>query len=94
MAKMNIQIDMSEYLDEAFEEGFQEGFIEGRQKGASEASVRLLDTLIETFDGYKKKGRDCISVDDAKMELCLAVGRMFKKKSEKHVDDPMDDDLK
>lgn len=62
-----------------YHEDLAQAFEEGRQKGASEASVRTLDTLIAAFDGYKKKGRDCISIDDAKIELCLAIGRMFRK---------------
>ena len=32
--------------------------------------------------------------DDMKLQMFIIVGHMFKKKSEKHVDDPMDDDLK
>ena len=64
------------------QDAIDEAFEEGRQKGASEASVRTLDILIAAFDGYKKKGRDCISIDDVKMELCLAIGRMFRKEAD------------
>lgn len=82
MAKMNIQIDMSEYLDEAFEEGFQEGFEEGKQRGASEASVRILDAVNQFAERFKAKGRDCLSIDDMKLEMFIIVGHMFKKEKD------------
>ena len=76
---------LNEYSEE-YVAGFAEGY--GRAAAASKAAVNeacsllgtaILDNLIAAFDGYEAKGKTTISVEDALMETCICVGRLFKK---------------
>ena len=78
--EMKIRINIEDVLDDAFEEGYQEGFEEGKQRSASEACTRLLEDITAVFNRYKEKGKDCLTVEDAKTEVFIAVGHMFRKK--------------
>ena len=47
-------------------------------KLASKAMARYFyDTLMEAYEGYRRENRDSIRIDDAKMEVVLALGRAF-----------------
>ncbi len=76
---------LNEYSEEyvsGFVEGYRRAESAGR-KAVNEAcsllGTAVLDNLLATFDGYEAKGRSAISVEDAKMETCICVGRLFKK---------------
>lgn len=47
-------------------------------KLASKAMARYFyDALMDAFEDYRREDRDSIRIDDAKMEVVLALGRAF-----------------
>lgn len=49
------------------------------KSACSQLGTAVLDNLLDVFDGYAAKGYDVIPVEDVKMEVCLCIGRLFRK---------------
>ena len=50
-----------------------------RKDACSQLGTAVLDNLLDVMDGYAAKGYEVIPVDDVKMEICLCIGRLFRK---------------
>ena len=69
-------------MSEQFSNDYICGYIAGKVVGRESANTlgeAVLNNLLAAFDGYTAKGKQYISIEDAKMETCLCVGRLFKK---------------
>ena len=67
---------------EQFSNDYICGYIAGKVVGRESVNTlgeAVLDNLLAVFDGYTAKGKQYISIEDAKMETCLCVGRLFRK---------------
>ncbi len=73
-----------------FSEDYVSGFCSGYKRAetvgrkmtksaCSQLGTVVLDNLLDVFDGYAAKGYDVIPVEDVKMEVCLCIGRLFRK---------------
>ena len=69
-------------MSEQFSNDYICGYIAGKVVGRESVNTlgeAVLDNLLAVFDGYTAKGKQYISIEDAKMETCLCVGRLFRK---------------
>lgn len=73
-------------FSEDYVSGFSHGYVRAETIGrkitkdaCSQLGTAILDNLLEVMDGYAAKGYDVIPVDNVKMEVCLCIGRLFKK---------------
>ena len=77
---------MINQFSEDYVSGFSHGYVRAETIGrkitkdaCSQLGTAVLDNLLDVMDGYAAKGYDEIPVDDVKMEVCLCIGRLFKK---------------
>ena len=73
-------------FSEDYVSGFSHGYVRAETIGrkitkdaCSQLGTAVLDNLLDVMDGYAAKGYDVIPVDDVKMEVCLCIGRLFRK---------------
>lgn len=73
-------------FSEDYVSGFSHGYVRAEAIGrkitkdaCSQLGTAVLDNLLDVMDGYAAKGYDVIPVDDVKMEVCLCIGRLFRK---------------
>ena len=73
-------------FSEDYVSGFSHGYVRAEAIGrkitkdaCSQLGTAVLDNLLDVMDGYAAKGYDEIPVDDVKMEVCLCIGRLFRK---------------
>ena len=73
-------------FSEDYVSGFSHGYVRAETIGrkitkdaCSQLGTAVLDNLLDVMDGYAAKGYDVIPVDDVKMEICLCIGRLFRK---------------
>lgn len=73
-------------FSEDYVSGFSHGYVRAETIGrkitkdaCSQLGTAVLDNLLDVMDGYAAKGYDEIPVDDVKMEVCLCIGRLFRK---------------
>ena len=77
---------MINQFSEDYVSGFSHGYVRAETIGrkitkdaCSQLGTAVLDNLLDVMDGYVAKGYDVIPVEDVKMEVCLCVGRLFRK---------------
>ena len=73
-------------FSEDYVSGFSHGYVRAETIGrkitkdaCSQLGTAVLDNLLDVMDGYAATGYDVIPVDDVKMEVCLCIGRLFRK---------------
>ena len=73
-------------FSEDYVSGFSHGYVRAEAIGrkitkdaCSQLGTAVLDNLLDVMNGYAAKGYDVIPVDDVKMEICLCIGRLFRK---------------
>ena len=77
---------MINQFSEDYVSGFSHGYIRAETIGrkitkdaCSQLGTAVLDNLLDVMNGYIAKGYDVIPIDDVKMEVCLCIGRLFRK---------------
>lgn len=77
---------MINQFSEDYVSGFSHGYVRAETIGrkitkdaCSQLGTAVLDNLLDVMNGYIAKGYDVIPIDDVKMEVCLCIGRLFRK---------------